>query len=323
MNNENVSSKIKNIINSINHDAEKRIEGIRQEAILRTQKVLENSEICEDCYNYFMKHFTDTIGEYERTSNDEFTIHHVSQPYTYKVDTEVSLDHDGFPKMTFTVSLKSKSNNFDYTVGSFRFRKQSRMDWSIKKLVTDDKLTFDRTDKSDDNSKLISLFMNYYETEAYTEMAPEIIATEGYRQFAQITLNMVKLNIKLTDDNEWNQFCIFHRLSDGTEYPAFYNNVLMEPIFRLSYRNPYAKYIDPLSDKTGISELILRMRICQAALIVKEQYPLLFKYFHDPSFKQEWCDLVSDAIRLKMHEEQLIISGFSGSIPDPSDKWEL
>lgn len=143
----------------------------------------------------------------------------------------------------------------------------------------------------------------------------------SWEHLAQYQCQMLKLELALDDYNKlYNKSCRFRITCDGNDIPKAFINVF-DRLTALSNRDGHG-FIDIENLVMRHSPMMVKIRIRECAELIKSALPFM-NNFHTPHFKQRLLWMVEDACKLGLHEDQLIITEFVNTIPDPSDKWEL
>lgn len=143
----------------------------------------------------------------------------------------------------------------------------------------------------------------------------------SWEHLAQYQCQMLKLELALDDYNTlYNKSCRFRITCDGIVIPKEFIDVF-DRLTALSNRDGHG-FIDIENTVKGHSPMMVKIRIRECAELIKSVRPFM-EHFHTPHFKQRLLWMAEDACKLGLHEDQLIITEFVNTIPDPSDKWEL
>ena len=120
--------------------------------------------------------------------------------------------------------------------------------------------------------------------------------------------------------------------ADGCKYLAslsyqdFKNDPRVKSIINMGILLQCETYIETINDNYTVLKFQKDWAwdgICTAYYLITMNHPLMEMVKKYPEYKPRFCTVVEAARQLGLHEEQLIISDFTASIPDPSDKWEL
>jgi len=97
-------------------------------------------------------------------------------------------------------------------------------------------------------------------------------------------------------------------------YKKFIKNYVISYSVECYLWDAYIVETDTFKSKIGVRKI---------AELIRMNHPIMGLVRQYPEFKEEFCKLVECARELGMHEDQLIISEFTTTIPDPANKWEL
>ena len=164
---------------------------------------------------------------------------------------------------------------------------------------------------------LESIGIQYYHTSMFVQLINPLQHNDfSWKELAIFQLNMMKMERYILDqyadreDRNLSDYdenfidCMMRSFDkDDFNYIDIEDTTIDDDDYDLTYRNLQA-----------------RLRIRQVSTLIQENHPMtdLFR-----NSRQLLLNMVGDACRLGMYEDQLIISNFAGSLKDADDKWSL
>jgi len=311
---DDIDEEIKEFIKKKNHERE---------------HAKEVAEACQKAYDEFIEALKGVIGDNSEYKEDEecsdkFIIkdsmtgnpvyeYRISVLTFFRSDSDRWVDDDDYPYPYYDASKMRIYLHFAPPISEyygetiFEYKRSSKGEMIFQSFDLESNITFAYPFRIRVGDECHAVFNNIRKSDKF-----------NWEHLAQYQCQMLKLELALDD---YDELCRFRIICDGNTIPKEFIDVF-DTLTALSNRDEHS-YIDIENTvKGGNTPMMVKLRIRECAELIKSALPFM-NNFHTPYFKQRLLWMAEDACKLGLHEDQLIITEFVSTIPNPSDKWEL
>jgi hypothetical protein len=321
-----MNKEIMKKLNKAYSDVDEEIKEFIDKKNREREHATEVAEACQKAYDKFIEAFKSVISdnsEHEETEewSDIFTIKDSTGNPIYKYCISVSIfflsdkwiddddDESYYDASEMKINVYFESPLSEH-MGKMTFEYEMSGDGEMIFQPSDDlklNLTFDW-------SLPVMLGFDNWDNRVFEKIRRSDEFT--WEHLAQYQCQMLKLELALLD---YGKLLRFKTNYDGIDIPYDFVETFNCLTDRYYWYNEKPRDFE---NEPELSRLKAEVRIRECSELIKSARPFM-EHFHIPHFKQRLMDMAAAACKLGLHEDQLIITEFVNTIPDPSDKWEL